>query len=62
MACAAYIGLLRNSAGQFTSWVDDTPFGGSFYTSWNTGEPNNVAGGIEKLRRKAQGNGTIFSM
>lgn len=39
-SCAAYIGLSRNSEGQFTNWLDGAPFGGSIYAAWNTGEPN----------------------
>ncbi|KAH7705397.1 hypothetical protein AAVH_27399 [Aphelenchoides avenae] len=40
---AAYIGLRKDSDGEFTSWVDDSPFGGSVYANWNSGEPNNAA-------------------
>ncbi|KAH7712558.1 hypothetical protein AAVH_20101 [Aphelenchoides avenae] len=44
-ACQTYVGLRRNSAGQFTNWLDGTPFGGGAYSNWNTGEPNNAGGG-----------------
>ncbi|KAH7706783.1 hypothetical protein AAVH_25988, partial [Aphelenchoides avenae] len=44
-ACTAWVGLVRNSAGQFTNWLDGTLFGGSAYANWNTDEPNNAGGG-----------------
>ncbi|KAH7694646.1 hypothetical protein AAVH_38304, partial [Aphelenchoides avenae] len=43
--CTAWIGLTRNSAGQFTNWQDGTPFDGSAYANWNTNEPDNAGGG-----------------
>ncbi|KAH7712559.1 nattectin [Aphelenchoides avenae] len=45
-SCTGFIGLRRDSAGQFTSWLDGTPFGGTAYSNWNSNEPNND-GGVE---------------
>ncbi|KAH7712550.1 C-type lectin-2 [Aphelenchoides avenae] len=60
--CTGFIGLRRN-AGLFTSWLDGTPFGGSAYANWNTGEPNN-AGGTEGCAEIIQstGSGTTLTV
>lgn len=51
-----FIGLRRDSAGQFASWLDGTPLGGSFYANWNPEEPNNV-GGSENCAEIIKGTG-----
>ncbi|KAH7705394.1 Macrophage mannose receptor 1, partial [Aphelenchoides avenae] len=38
--CEALVGLRRNIAGQFTNWLDGTPFDETAYANWNAGEPN----------------------
>ncbi|KAH7712551.1 C-type lectin domain family 17member A [Aphelenchoides avenae] len=39
---SVFIGLRRDGAGLFTSWLDGKPFGGSFFSNWNPDEPNNA--------------------
>lgn len=55
--CTAWVGLVRNSAGLFTNWLDGTPY--VFYSNWNTEEPNNVGGGencVETIRESGKWN------
>lgn len=42
--CPINIGLMRSSAGQFSSWLDGAPFGGTAYANWKIREPNNAGG------------------
>lgn len=41
---AAFIGLYSERQFVNSSWLDGSPFGGSFYSNWNSGEPNNFQG------------------
>ncbi|KAH7705396.1 hypothetical protein AAVH_27398 [Aphelenchoides avenae] len=49
--CEAFVGLRSDNAGQFASWLDGSPFGESFYSNWNSGEPNNV--GYREMERRS---------
>lgn len=39
--CEVFVGLERDE-GSFSFWRDGTPFGGTAYSNWNQGDPNNV--------------------